>query len=201
MDIDAAAADPVKIYQALVDLVIPRPIAWVTTIDAAGRVNLAPFSFFNTFGANPPIVVFSPTLRRNGTKKDTLLNLEAVPEFVVNASVHALASAVNLTSTELPLGESEADLAGLELKPSTRVRPPFVALAPARLECRVRMILPMGTGPIAPNLVIGEVVWISVDDRLLTGAGRVDPQKLDPIARLGSDFYCRAGDIFELKRP
>src|SRR5262245_1524001 len=157
MTIDVSSADFVKVYQALVGVVTPRPIAWVTTIDARGRVNLAPFSFFNAFGANPPVVVFSPTLRRDGSKKDTLLNLEVIPEFVLNAAVEDLAEPMNASSKELPTGESEAEFAGLELQPSVKVRPPRVAASPVHMECRVRQILPIGDGPIAANLVIGEV--------------------------------------------
>src|SRR5579883_782383 len=112
MLIDVASAEVVTVYQALVGIVTPRPIAWVTTVDDQGRVNLAPFSFFNAFGANPPVVVFSPTLRRDGSKKDTLLNLEATGEFVLNAAVDSLAEKVNLTSKELPPDESEVALAG-----------------------------------------------------------------------------------------
>src|ERR1700678_2652635 len=112
MIIDVRSADTVAVYRALVGIVTPRPIAWVTTVDNEGRVNLAPFSFFNTFGANPPIVVFSPTLRRDGTKKDTLRNLEAVGEFVINSAIEDLAEQVNATSKELPHGESEAAYAG-----------------------------------------------------------------------------------------
>src|SRR4029077_13337392 len=108
MIIDVASADVVTVYQALVGVVTPRPIAWVTTIDDRGRVNLAPFSFFNAFGDNPPVVVFSPTLRRDGSKKDTLLNLEVVPEFVLNAAVENLAEKMNATAKELPPGQSEA---------------------------------------------------------------------------------------------
>src|SRR5947209_14123361 len=105
----------------LVGVVTPRPIAWVTTVDLEGRVNLAPFSFFNAFGANPPVVVFSPTLRRDSSKKDTLLNIEAMREFVVNAAVAALAEQVNRTSKELPPGESEVELAGLHTVASLKV--------------------------------------------------------------------------------
>src|ERR1700691_3920980 len=109
MIIDVRSADVVAVYRALVGIVTPRPIAWVTTVDGHGRVNLAPFSFFNAFGANPPVVVFSPTLRRDGTKKDTLRNLDIVGEFVVNAAVEGLAQKVNATSKELPPGQSEAE--------------------------------------------------------------------------------------------
>src|SRR3954465_12808408 len=132
----------VEVYQFLVGAVTPRPIAWVTTLSPSGVANLAPFSFFNAFGANPPVVVFSPTLRRDGTKKDTLLNLESLGEFVLNAATAPLAERVNLTSKELPPDESEVPLAGLTTVPSVRVRPPRVAESPVNMECVVRQIVP-----------------------------------------------------------
>src|SRR5437588_4438275 len=122
MQIDVAATPVVDVYHTLVGVVTPRPIAWVTTVDAAGRVNLAPFSFFNAFGANPPVVVFSPTNRRDGSKKDTLLNVEATGEFVVHAAVARLAEKVNATYRELPHGESEIEYAGLHTMPSVKVK-------------------------------------------------------------------------------
>ncbi|MGZ3335105.1 MAG: flavin reductase family protein [Isosphaeraceae bacterium] len=201
MIIDVPSTDVVKIYRTLVEVVTPRPIAWVTTIDAEGRINLAPFSFFNAFGANPPVVVFSPGLRRDGTKKDTLRNLEIVPEFVLNAAVEDLAEPMNATSKELPPGQSEAEYAGLALQSSTKVRPPRVAVSPVHMECRVRQIVPIGDGPIAGNLVIGEVLLIHIDDSVLDSSGHVDPRKLRTIARLGGDYYCRSTDLFEMKRP
>jgi flavin reductase (DIM6/NTAB) family NADH-FMN oxidoreductase RutF len=201
MIIDVRAADVVAVYRALVGVVTPRPIAWVTTVDNQGRVNLAPFSFFNAFGANPPVVVFSPTLRRDRTKKDTLLNLEAVGEFVVNAAVEELAARVSATSKELPPGQSEADYAGLTVTPSSKVRPPRVAESPVHLECRLRQIMSIGDGPIAANLVIGEVILIHIDDSVLDAQGAVDPRKLRTIARLGGDYYCRSTDLFEMERP
>ena len=201
MTIDVSTEDVVTVYRALVGLVVPRPIAWVTTVDSAGRVNLAPFSFFNAFGANPPIVVFSPTLRRDGSKKDTLLNLEEVGEFVVNAAVEELAEKMNSTSAELPRGQSEADRAGLTLAASARVRPPRVAESPVHLECLVRGIMSMGDGPIAANLVIGEVVLIHIEERVLDSARQVDPRKLRAIARLGGNDYCRTSDLFQMERP
>jgi len=201
MIIDVSSADVVAVYRALVGVVTPRPIAWVSTLDGQGRVNLAPFSFFNAFGANPPVVVFSPTLRRDGSKKDTLLNLEVVPEFVLNAAVEDLAAQVNSTSTELPRGRSEAEYAGLTLNPSTKVRPPRVAESPVHLECRVCQIMSIGDGPIAANLVIGEVLLIHVEDRVLDSQGQIDPRKLRTIARLGGSSYCRSTDLFEMERP
>src|SRR5262245_58164322 len=194
MFIDVVQSNVLDVYHFLVGIVTPRPIAWVTTVDLEGRVNLAPFSFFNAFGANPPVVVFSPNLRRDGSKKDTLRNVEAVGEFVLNAAVESLADEVNQSSRELPYGESEVTLTGLSLLPSTLVKPPRVAEAPVQMECRVLQVLPIGNGPIAANLVIGEVLVMHVDDALLDASGRVDPRKLKTIARLGRDFYCRTSD-------
>jgi flavin reductase (DIM6/NTAB) family NADH-FMN oxidoreductase RutF len=201
MHLEPTSANAVDAYHLLVGIVTPRPIAWVTTVSPAGVVNLAPFSFFNVFGANPPVVVFSPTNKRDGSTKDTLRNVQATGEFVVNASVASLADQVNLTSRELPPDASEVELAGLTTTPSVKVKPPRVADAPAALECRVRQIIPVGTGPIAGNLVIGEVVMIHVADDVLDAAGRPDPRKLRTVARLGGDFWCHTSDLFELKRP
>ncbi|HWE35345.1 MAG TPA: flavin reductase family protein [Isosphaeraceae bacterium] len=190
-----------EIYQMIIGVVTPRPIAWVSSVDGEGRVNLAPFSFFNVFGTNPPVVIFSPTLRRDGSRKDTLRNVEETGEFVLNAAVADLAEQVNLSSKELPRGESEVELTGLTLAPSLRVRPPRVAESPAHLECKLRQVLPIGDGPTSANLVIGEVLLVDVADRVLGPDGRVDPTKLKTIARLGGDWYCRTSDLFTLERP
>jgi flavin reductase (DIM6/NTAB) family NADH-FMN oxidoreductase RutF len=199
--IDVESTNVVEVYQALVGVVTPRPIAWVTTIDLQGRVNLAPFSFFNAFGANPPVVVFSPTLKRDGSKKDTLLNLEATGEFVIHTAVASLIQQVNLSAKELPHGDSEVSFAGLHTTPSVRVKPPRLTEAPACMECRVMQILPMGTGAISGNLVIGEVLTIHVSDDVLDADGKVDPHKLRTVGRLGGDWYAHTSDLFELKRP
>jgi flavin reductase (DIM6/NTAB) family NADH-FMN oxidoreductase RutF len=201
MLIDVARTDVVAVYRVLVAVVTPRPIAWVTTVDREGRVNLAPFSFFNAFGANPPVVVFSPTLRRDGSKKDTLRNVEATGAFVVNAAVADLAAQVNLSAKELPPGESEAELASLSLAPSLKVQPPRLAESPVNLECVLRQVVPVGGGPLSANLVVGEVVAIHVSDAVLDGQGRPDPRKLRTIARLGGDYYCHTTDLFEMQRP
>jgi flavin reductase (DIM6/NTAB) family NADH-FMN oxidoreductase RutF len=201
MTIDVAGADMVEVYRTLIEVITPRPIAWVTSADPEGRVNLAPFSFFNAFGANPPVVVFSPTRRRDGTKKDTLLNVEATGEFVLNAAVESLAEQVNLSSKELPHGASEVELAGLTLRPSTRVRVPRIAEVPVSVECRVLQIIPVGDGPLSANLVLGEALVIHVDDDVLDASGRVDPRKLRTIARLGGSYYCRSTDLFTMERP
>jgi flavin reductase (DIM6/NTAB) family NADH-FMN oxidoreductase RutF len=199
--IDVATADFLDVYHLLVGVVTPRPIAWVTTIDPQGRVNLAPFSFFNAFGANPPVVVFSPTLRRDGSKKDTLRNLEATGEFVLNAAVESLAEKINLSSKELPYGQSEVELTVLTLIPSTKVKPPRLAETPVTMECKVLQIVSTGKGAIAGNLVIGEVLVMHIADEVLDDKKRIDPRKLQTIARLGGDYYCRTTDLFEMKRP
>jgi flavin reductase (DIM6/NTAB) family NADH-FMN oxidoreductase RutF len=201
MHIDVSQAPFLDVYQMLVSVITPRPIAWVTTIDQNGHVNLAPFSFFNAFGANPPVVVFSPTLRRDGSRKDTLLNVEATGEFVVNTAVASLAAEVNRSSKELPPGESEVEYVGLHTVPSTKVKPPRLAESPVNLECKLIQVVPIGSGPIAGNLVIGEVVVIHVADRVLDEAGKVDPRKLQTIARLGGDWYCHTSDLFAMHRP
>jgi flavin reductase (DIM6/NTAB) family NADH-FMN oxidoreductase RutF len=199
--VDVAATKIVDVYQFLVGIVTPRPIAWVTSQDREGRVNLAPFSFFNAFGANPPVVAFSPLNRRDGTKKDTLRNIEATSEFVLNAVVESVAEPMNRTSAELPYGDSEVDFAGLTLKPSHAVKPPRIAEAPIHLECKLRQIVPLGDGPLAGNLVLGDILMMHVDDAVLDAQGRVDPHKLRTIARLGGDWYCRSTELFEMRRP
>jgi flavin reductase (DIM6/NTAB) family NADH-FMN oxidoreductase RutF len=201
VELDIASANIVDVYQLLIGIVTPRPIAWVSTLSSAGVVNLAPFSFFNAFGANPPVVAFSPSLRRDGSKKDTLLNLEELPEFVVNAATAPLVEQVNLSSKELPHDESEVALTGLSTIASVKVRPPRVAESPVSMECRVRQIIPCGTGPIAANIVIGEVLMMHIADDVLDEKGRVDPRKLRTVARLGADYWCHTSDLFEMKRP
>ncbi len=201
MQIDPRTAAVPDVYQHLVSIVAPRPIAWVTTLSPTGVVNLAPFSFFNAFGANPPIVVFSPTLRRDGTKKDTLLNIEQRGEFVIHTATASLAEQVNLSSKEIPRDESEVSLVGLSTVPSLKIQPPRLAEAPVAMECVVRQIIPCGTGPIAANLVIGEIVMMHIADEILDDKGSVDPRKLQAVARLGGAHWCHTSNLFELKRP
>jgi len=201
MLIDISQTNALDVYRLLISVVTPRPIAWVTSVDAEGRVNLAPFSFFNVFGADPPVVVFAPNRKRDGSKKDTLHNVETTGQFVVNAAVADLAAEVNLSSKELPAGESEVDLTGLSVLPSMKVKPPRLAESPVSLECLLRQVLPIGQGPLSANLVIGEVVMMHVAERILDERGRVDPRKLRTIARLGGDFYCHTSDLFQMQRP
>jgi len=201
MLIDISQSNPLDVYRLLISVVTPRPIAWVTSVDVEGRVNLAPFSFFNTFGADPPVVVFAPNRKRDNSQKDTLNNVETTGQFVVNAAIADLAAQVNLSSKELPAGESEVELTGLSVLPSVQVKPPRLAESPVSLECRLRQVIRIGETTLSANLVIGEVVLIHVADRILDERGRVDPRKLQTIARLGGDYYCHTSALFQMQRP
>jgi flavin reductase (DIM6/NTAB) family NADH-FMN oxidoreductase RutF len=201
MEIEVARSQPLDVYRLLISCVTPRPIAWVTSIDAEERVNLAPFSFFNAFGAEPPVVVFGPNRKKDGSKKDTLANIEATGEFVINGAVAGLAEQMNLSSKELPHGESEIELTGLSLAPSKKVKVPRLAESPLHMECVLRQVIPIGDKQLSANLVIGEIVLFHVDDSLLDPEGRVDPRKVKTIARLGGNYYCHTSDLFEMKRP
>lgn len=201
MQIDVATTPVVQVYQTLVGLIAPRPIAWVSTLSKEGVVNLAPFSFFNMFGANPPVVVFSPTLTRGGDKKDTLVNIEETGEFVINSSSEKHAELINLSSKPLPRDQSEIELTGLTTLPSVRVKPPRLAGVPFSLECKTLQIIPIGNGAISANLVIGEVLTIHLDDEVLDEHGSPDPRKIKAIARLGGEHWCRTQDLFQLERP
>ena len=188
-------------YQWMVSLVAPRPIAWVTTLSATGVVNLAPFSFFNVFGANPPVVVFSPTLKRDATKKDTLINIEHHPEFVIHASTQRDIDAINASSASLPPEFSEVERVGKKIIPSSIVKVPRLADAPFALECKLRQIIPLGNGPISGNLILGDVVMIHIDPSILDPHGKVDPQRLRSVARLGGENWCHSTDLFQMERP
>lgn len=201
MLIDVSNTEVVRVYQMLVGLVAPRPIAWVTTLSQQGVVNLAPFSFFNAFGANPPVVAFSPTLTRDGRKKDTLINIEANREFVINASTEKHAELINLSSKVLLPEESEVALTGQTTLKSSKVKPPRLADVPFALECKVLQIIPIGTGAISSNLVVGEIVTMHIEDKMLDDKGYPDPHKIKAIARLGGEYWCRTQDLFQLERP
>jgi flavin reductase (DIM6/NTAB) family NADH-FMN oxidoreductase RutF len=203
---------PHEFYPFLNSAVAPRPIAFVSTVSADGQVNLAPYSFFNVFGFNPPILVFSPSRNRHGHKKHSLLNVEEVPEVVINVVSHAMTEQTSLASAEFDRHVSEFAKAGFTEQPSLRVRPPRVAEAAASFECVVRQILPVGAvfgqdepahnGPGAGTLVICEVVLAHFQDDILTGTGRIDQHKIDLVGRLGGDYYVRSADaLFEVPRP
>jgi flavin reductase (DIM6/NTAB) family NADH-FMN oxidoreductase RutF len=199
MELDLEGQFAERAYPLLASLVTPRPIAWVTTLGPDGVVNLAPFSFFNLLGANPPILGFCPGDRDDGTPKDTARNIRQMHEFVVNLVDEATAEAMNRTAASLPYGESELAGAGLTPLPSSVVRPPRIAESPASLECTE-----WGTLQIGDNrLIIGLIKRIHVRDELFDPATqRIRSAELRTIGRMASpDWYCRTGDRFEMKRP
>jgi len=180
----------------------PRPVAWVCSIDAEDQVNLAPFSFFNIFSSNPPILIFSPARSgRTNTTKHTYDNVKEVPEVVVNMVPYHLLQQMVLSSLEYPKGVDEMYKAGLEAKESIKVRPPRVAESPVQLECKVIEVKELGTEGGAGNLIICEVVHMHFSRAILDENDRPDPIKLDLIGRLGGAWYTRADEdsLFELK--
>ncbi|MBX2966051.1 MAG: flavin reductase family protein [Cyclobacteriaceae bacterium] len=204
MTIDPKETPVPKIHGYLLSAVAPRPIAFASTIDKAGNVNLSPFSFFNCFGANPPIVVFSPARSgRTNTTKNTLENVLEVSEVVINIVSYNMVQQMSLASSEYPKGVNEFVKAGFTETPSEKVRPPRVAESPVALECKVLQVIPTGEQGGAGNLVICEVVLMHIKDELIGEDGKIDPFKLDAVARMGSDWYCRAnGDsLFRLPQP
>ena len=201
MQIEISKIPVTEAYQWMVSLVAPRPIAWVTTLSASGVINLAPFSFFNVFGANPPVVVFSPTLKRDSTKKDTHINIERHGEFVIHASTERDIDAINASSASLPPELSEVEYVGKRTLPSVLVKVPRLADAPFALECKLRQIVPVGNGPISSNLIIGDVVMMHIDPVILGKDGKVDPRRLRSVARLGGEHWCRSTDLFQMERP
>ena len=189
------------VYQHLIRIIVPRPIAWVSTVSASGTTNLAPFSFFTGVGSRPPSLLFCPANRRDGSPKDTLRNIGEVGDFVVNIVSESLAESMNATSAELPEDESEFDVFGIAAAASVVVRPPRVAEAPVSLECQVMQVLALDDGPGAANIVIGRIVHMHIADRVLDPAGFVAPGLLDAVGRLGGSAYCRTRDAFEMPRP
>jgi flavin reductase (DIM6/NTAB) family NADH-FMN oxidoreductase RutF len=201
MRLDFTALAPRDAYAWMVSTIMPRPIAWVSTISADGRTNLAPFSFFQGVCANPPTLMFVPVNTRDGAKKDTTRNIEAVPEFVVNLVPFALAEQMNATSAMLPHGESEFEKFGIAAKASERVRPPRVAAAPVAFECTLDRIVHIGEGPLAANVMFGRILVAHLSDEVLGADGKMDAGKLDLVGRMGGDGYTRTTERFALERP
>jgi len=205
VDFDPQRIDSVAMYKLLIGSVVPRPIAWVSSVDATGVRNLAPFSYFMAITHDPPTIAFSSgprgaeTMGANG-KKDTLANVEATGEFVVNVVDDALAAQMNVTSGDYPPDVDEFAEARLTVAPSVKVRAPRVAEAPVSMECRVAQIIPVGRLP--HHLVMGEIVHLHVrDDVYDPSTGRLDMHKLKPVGRLAGHLYTHVHDIFEMKRP
>ena len=188
-------------YQWMTSTIMPRPIAWVSTIAPDGKTNLAPFSFFQGVTANPPTLMFVPVNNRQGVKKDTVRNIEAVPEFVVNLVSRELAEQMNATAALLPYGESEFEKFGIVATPSSQVSPPRGAAAPVAFECRLHQIVRIGEGPLAANVVFGRILAAHIRDEVLGADGRPDSGKLDLIGRLGGEDYTLTREVFSIERP
>ncbi len=193
-----------QLHAYLLGAVAPRPICFASTMDAEGQPNLSPFSFFNVFGSNPPTLVFSPSRRvRDNTIKHTLENIYATREVVINMVSYAMVQQASLSSCEFPKGVSEFEKAGFTPVASEKIKPFRVKESPVQMECVVRDIIETGQGGGAGNLVICEPVLLHINENILDANGRIDPQKIDLVARMGGDYYCRAsGDaVFEVEKP
>jgi flavin reductase (DIM6/NTAB) family NADH-FMN oxidoreductase RutF len=200
MIIETAGRGRTDNYKLLIGSVVPRPVAWVSTMDAEGRLNLAPFSYFQGVCADPPTIIVSVGRRADGERKDTARNAVARGEFVVNIVNLELAEVMNQTSIDCPYGMSEFDVAGLATAPSRLVAPPRVANAPIALECRLVQTVELGRRPDDYLVLFGEVICFYVRDDLYDN-GRIDQPRLQPLGRLAGNQYVRPGEIFELVRP
>ncbi len=184
--------------------IAPRPICFASTIDASGNVNLSPFSFFNLFSTNPAIVIFSPSRRaRNNTTKHTLQNILEVPECVINIVDYDMVQQTSLSSCEYAKGVDEFIKAGFQKMPATLVKPPMVQEAKVKLECKVQEVKSLGDQGGAGQLVIAEVLCMHVDESILGEDGKIDQRKLQLVARLGGDWYCRVDEasLFKVTKP
>ena len=193
-----------KLHQYLLGAIGPRPIAFASTVDAEGKPNLAPFSFFNVFSANPPILIFSPARSgRTNTTKDTYNNVKVVPEVVINVVNYDIVHQMSLASSPYAPGVNEFEKAGFTALKSDSVKPFRVAESPVQFECKVNEVIELGTEGGAGNLIICEVVKIHIHDEVLDSNGMIDQQKIDLVARMGGDWYSRANaeSMFEITKP
>ncbi len=203
VSIDPTAITIPELQGYLQAAVAPRPIAFASTVDKEGNINLSPFSFFNVFSANPPILIFSPARRvRDNTTKHTLENILQIPEVVINIVNYAIVEQASLSSTEYDKGVNEFIKAGLAAIPSTKIRPPRVAESPVSFECMVDEVIPLGDEGGAGSLVIARVVMMHVQEQYLED-GKLSTTKLDLVARMGGNWYCRASGsaVFEIPKP
>jgi flavin reductase (DIM6/NTAB) family NADH-FMN oxidoreductase RutF len=195
---------PVQLQNYLQYAIAPRPICLASTVDADGNINLSPFSFFNLFSTNPPICIFSPARRvRDNTTKHTLQNVLEVKECVINIVDYSMVQQASLASTEYAKGVNEFEKAGFTMLQSELIKPPRVAEAPVQLECVINEVIPLGDKNGAGNLVIAEIKLIHIKEEILDAEGKIDQQKIDLVARLGGDWYCRvtADNLFKVAKP
>lgn len=193
-----------ELHALLLGAVAPRPICFASTVDADGRPNLSPFSFFNVFGSNPATLIFSPSRRvRDNTTKHTLDNIYATREVVINVVTYQMVQQASLTSCEYPQGVNEFEKAGFTALPSEKVKPWRVKESPVQMECIVKQVIETGQGGGAGNLVICEPVLVHINEEILDAHNRIDPHKIDLVARMGGDYYCRASGpaVFEVTKP
>ena len=186
--------------RVLTGVVVPRPIAFVSTMSKDGLINLAPYSFFNAVAYDPPTIVFSSSRQAGDKRKDTLTHIEETGEFVVNIVVDDIAEAMNRTAAEYPSEVSEFEIAGLTPAPSQKVKPPRVAESPVNMECRLLQVVPLGQGDHQHGLVIGQIVLMHIRDDIIDGH-RINHQRLKPTGRLAGSMYCHTSDVFEMVRP
>jgi flavin reductase (DIM6/NTAB) family NADH-FMN oxidoreductase RutF len=199
--IDPGEHDPGDIYKFMVGVIVPRPIAFVSSVDANGVRNLAPFSYFTGCSTNPPVVCFCSAIRTGPRPhKDTLTNIEATGEFVVNIVSEEIAEQMNKTAAEVPPEVDEFVLSGLTPVASDLVKPPRVAESKVQMECRLRQLVRVSEKPGGGILVLGDVLRFHVLDSLLDGY-KIDPDKLKAIGRMGGPTYVRTHDQFEMQRP
>lgn len=194
----------VELHGYLLGTIVPRPIAFASTIDINGNVNLSPFSYFNIFGTNPATLIFSPARRiRGNTNKHTLENIKEVKEVVINMVNFDMVEQMSLASSEYDKGINEFLKAGFTPVPSLMVRPPRVKQSPASFECIVKDVIETGTEGGAGNLIICEIVLVHIDENILDQENKVDPYKLDAVARMGGDYYCHVhkDSIFKIAKP
>ena len=203
LSLDPKDIPTAKLHGYLQSAVAPRPIAFASTVDQNGKANLSPFSFFNVFSANPPILVFSPARRvRNNTVKHTLVNCEQTRQVVINVVNYSIVQQASLSSTEYPEGVNEFLKSGLTMLPSDIVKPYRVKESPVQFECKVNEIISLGENGGAGNLVICEVVKIHIDQEILDENGVIDQHKIDLVSRLGGNWYSRANPgLFEVPKP
>ncbi len=195
---------PAQLQNYLQYAIAPRPICFASTIDGQGNVNLSPFSFFNLFSSNPPMCVFSPARRvRDNTTKHTLENVHEVPEVVINIVNYNMVQQTSLASTEYAKGVNEFAKAGFTELKSELVQPPRVAEAPVQLECTVKEVIALGDGAGAGNLILAEIKLIHINEDILDAEGKIDQAKIDLVARLGGDWYCRVTEqnLFKVAKP
>ena len=193
-----------KLHQYLLGAIGPRPIAFASTIDADGKQNLAPFSFFNVFSANPPILIFSPARSgRSNTTKDTYNNVKVVPEVVINIVNHSIVYQMSLASSPYASDVDEFVKSGFTPVASETINPMRVAESPVQFECKVNQVIELGTEGGAGNLIICEVTRIHIHEDVLNAEGMIDQHKIDLVSRMGGDWYCRAdsNSMFEIKKP